>query len=640
MPAPTRRITNLEVGDLTVTDAANLDTIDFDFPQGAAGVLTAEHGSTVYDMATYVAKSGSDANDGLTPLRPKLTIKAAIEALGAISGTKRVGTVYVGPGRFIEEPLGVTTTALGQGFRLIGSGTNPITGTEIVMHSGAASTDDLLTFHATEHVHHALIDGVIIDMRGYGRDAIHMGAGGFNTVLRDLSFKGVPRWAIYHFSAPITLQVDNVTGGYCGFGQGTSSQSVTFADEGGGAYHMVQPSLPQWAAGQTVRLTTSGTLPTGFAHHTNYYLVDDGGLLRLSATEGGDPIVATDAGTGNHRLYGGDAIPDIGQVTFTDVGGGNYHLANPLPRDWIAGDRVRIRATALIPTGLVGGTDYWLVDDGGDLHLSATEGGAPLAATSAGTGVIWLEDAYDPEAEGGFFYLNNTDSSALSTVSFDAIQLDACGRYPFFVDEQASAPTSASVMSIRSIETEVPFFASALCHDALVGVRGSPNDAKTAIVLESVQCHTAGGGVNMMKALVKQIDAGPLTICLSAQNLFGAGSQYDHLLAVADQTLLVDFELAPLFAAGGPIIMHRDLSTEVALKASYGARATGGHPFATFQLLGNGTIQMGTGAAAPTTRISIDPTTGHLVLTGIPTSDPGVLNAPWFNGTAITLSSG
>lgn len=637
MPAPTRRITNLEVESLTVTDTANLDTLDFDFPQGSAGVLTSEHGSTVYDMTTYVAKSGDDANDGLTPLRPKLTIKAAIEALGAISGTKRVGTVYVGPGRYTEEPLGVTSTALGQGFRLIGSGTNPVTGTEIVMHSGAASTDDLMTFQAAENVHHMLIEGISIDMRGRGRDAIRLGRGGFNALLREVSIKNVPRWAINHFHRPVTLHLDNVTGAYCGFGQGMSSEIVTFADEGAGAYHMAQPALTQWAAGQTVRLNSSGTLPPEFSEHTDYFFVEDGSNLRLAAEVDGDPIVATSAGTGTHRLYGGDAIPDIGQVTFADTGGGAYHLANPLPRDWVAGDKVRVRSTGLIPTLLAGGTDYWLVDDDGDLHLSATEGGAPLAASSAGTGVIWLEDAYDPDIEGGFFRLDNSSTSSLSLVEIDAGQFDSCGRYPIFVEE-AGASSSVSVVAVRNVETEVGFYQGVHCHDALVGVRGTSGDAKTALNIQSIQCHVAGGGINMMKALVKQLDAGPLTISLSAQNVNGAGSQYDFLLAVADQTLLVDYELAPLFAGGGPIIVHRDLSTEVALKASYGARAAGGHPHATFQVLGNGTIQMGTGASAPTTRISIS-SGGLLVLENLPTTNPGVAGALWNSGGQLMIST-
>lgn len=61
---------------------------------------------------------------------------------------------------------------------------------------------------------------------------------------------------------------------------------------------------------QKVRLTTSGTLPAGFALNTDYFVIAGNlaaNTFQLSATKGGATVNATDDGTGTHTV---NPVPD------------------------------------------------------------------------------------------------------------------------------------------------------------------------------------------------------------------------------------------------------------------------------------------------------------------------------------------
>lgn len=55
--------------------------------------------------------------------------------------------------------------------------------------------------------------------------------------------------------------------------------------------------------GDRIRLETTGTLPTGLAVKTDYYVVYNGlktNTFQVSSYDGGDPLATTAAGSGTH----------------------------------------------------------------------------------------------------------------------------------------------------------------------------------------------------------------------------------------------------------------------------------------------------------------------------------------------------
>jgi hypothetical protein len=62
--------------------------------------------------------------------------------------------------------------------------------------------------------------------------------------------------------------------------------------------------------GDVIRFTTTGTLPTGLALSTDYYVVavPINNSFYVSATESGTPIVYTDEGTGKHAWQSSIAL--------------------------------------------------------------------------------------------------------------------------------------------------------------------------------------------------------------------------------------------------------------------------------------------------------------------------------------------
>ena len=100
----------------------------------------------------YVAQDGSDANDGTSPLQPKLTIANAVESLVAIART-RTCTVRVAPGTYTlaketDDPITVTNAIW-----IVGTGATP---EDVVVqridrasanHSDYRNYQDLSLFH-------------------------------------------------------------------------------------------------------------------------------------------------------------------------------------------------------------------------------------------------------------------------------------------------------------------------------------------------------------------------------------------------------------------------------------------------------------------------------------------------------------
>lgn len=133
-----------------------------------------------------------------------------------------------------------------------------------------------------------------------------------------------------------------------------------------------------------VQLTTSGTLPTGLALATTYFIdVVDADTLRLLATAGGSVVDFSDVGTGTHTItplaeaslvlnadwiFGTNTVDDIGH-TFVDE------------------ELVQLTTTGTLPAGLSLATDYFIIFvDANSYQLELTVGGGAAPFTDAGTG--------------------------------------------------------------------------------------------------------------------------------------------------------------------------------------------------------------------------------------------------------------
>lgn len=165
--------------------------------------------------------------------------------------------------------------------------------------------------------------------------------------------------------------------------------------------------------GQEVRLTTTGTLPTGLAANTSYYVVSAGsGTLKLSATAGGAAITASSSGSGTHTIQQHDfdifinnldngflykgwmpitkdwrtyfAVSTAQAFNFTASGATLTIPANSLPNDLA----VTLGTTGALPAGLSTGVTYYIINStSSSVQLSLTVGGAAIVTSDSGTGV-------------------------------------------------------------------------------------------------------------------------------------------------------------------------------------------------------------------------------------------------------------
>jgi hypothetical protein len=74
-------------------------------------------------------------------------------------------------------------------------------------------------------------------------------------------------------------------------------RSYTFTFSGSA----ITPSTQVFAVDDIVRFTTTGTLPTGLALNTSYYVVSVGATITVSATQGGSAI-SLSGGSGTHSI--------------------------------------------------------------------------------------------------------------------------------------------------------------------------------------------------------------------------------------------------------------------------------------------------------------------------------------------------
>jgi len=90
--------------------------------------------------------------------------------------------------------------------------------------------------------------------------------------------------------------------------QPTTTTIVSVSDSGGDM--QIESTNHSLDVGDVIRFTTTGTLPTGLALSTDYYVVavPINNSFYVSETESGTPIVYTDAGTGKHSWQSSIAL--------------------------------------------------------------------------------------------------------------------------------------------------------------------------------------------------------------------------------------------------------------------------------------------------------------------------------------------
>lgn len=137
---------------------------------------------------------------------------------------------------------------------------------------------------------------------------------------------------------------------------------------------------------EVVRLTTTGTLPTGLSLATDYYIIFvDADSFQLEASVGGGVIDITADGSGTHtitRTTAADNMEDVAPVA---------EQINIPAHGFIAELIVQLTTGTTLPAGLSGGTDYWvIVDDANTIRLASSRAnartGTAVNITNGGTG--------------------------------------------------------------------------------------------------------------------------------------------------------------------------------------------------------------------------------------------------------------
>jgi hypothetical protein len=169
----------------------------------------------------YVAKHGSDSNDGKSWLTPKLTVAAAHTSLPtrtSENSTYHMGTIFVGPGEFRETACPIRIDAV---MRIIGSGSqSPLQGgTRIMLENGVnqhlfAPND---SFTGWSH------SVVFSDIQLHGNKANNSGSydclrlyrGGFNCALYNVGVYDAPRYGLSLVENAVNVYVYNIAAANC-----------------------------------------------------------------------------------------------------------------------------------------------------------------------------------------------------------------------------------------------------------------------------------------------------------------------------------------------------------------------------------------------------------------------------------------
>lgn len=87
-------------------------------------------------------------------------------------------------------------------------------------------------------------------------------------------------------------------------GVSTISQTALTGSGDGGGYLVLEKGGHGLHSGERIRFTTTGTLPTGLAIETDYYVNTPAVMdFFISASKGGSRIAWTNGGTGTHSYY-------------------------------------------------------------------------------------------------------------------------------------------------------------------------------------------------------------------------------------------------------------------------------------------------------------------------------------------------
>ena len=150
-----------------------------------------------------------------------------------------------------------------------------------------------------------------------------------------------------------------------------------------------------YVTGESVKLTTTGTLPGGLSLSTEYYVIYvDANTFKLASTYNnavdGTQINILDAGTGTHSVYAMGGGPgwfliedksNPASKTFT-ADSSTEKLTIAAGHIFGTGDRVRLTTTGTLPGGLSAGTDYYTI------YVSSTEIKLATSRLNAETGTV------------------------------------------------------------------------------------------------------------------------------------------------------------------------------------------------------------------------------------------------------------
>lgn len=105
----------------------------------------------------------------------------------------------------------------------------------------------------------------------------------------------------------------------------TNTTSTAVTSIANGSPGTITVSLPALSVGTPVKLTTTGTLPTGYTAGTQYYvLTNTGTAITLSTSIGGSAVNTSSAGSGTHSIVYGPIAQYTrrqGAITGTDIAG-------------------------------------------------------------------------------------------------------------------------------------------------------------------------------------------------------------------------------------------------------------------------------------------------------------------------------
>jgi len=277
------------------------------------------------------------------------------------------------------------------------------------------------------------------------------------------------------------------------------------------------PVLVNWTShgrvvGDAMQFATAGTLPSGLATGTTYYVsrvISANSFTVMTGPTGGSEIVCTTDGTSTHTAI---ITPTV--ISWTGHGRS-------------VGDQVRFTTTSSLPTGFSTATTYYVnsVISANSFTLSASAGGASILATAVGSGthtcILWYGTAAVKAAteaitmtsftvEGGLLTQNgNMEVNALFTYPNSAatkvFEIEYAGN-DIYNSGSLTTTTTANVNKIAwargsgkivtgpaaatghgTATTAYQEFSVAYGSDQTFAIKATVNTANTVVTLEGYQ---------------------------------------------------------------------------------------------------------------------------------------------------------